>query len=69
MNESSTKSILTLTGKITTAPIGAWKCNFPPFLEIMTDRPTDRQTDMRGHREVTLQVCKIYTFASNAISY
>ena len=22
------------------APIGAWKCNFPPFKEIMTDRPT-----------------------------
>ena len=26
------------------APIEAWKCNFPPFKEIMTDRvSTDRQ--------------------------
>ena len=32
------------------APIGAWKCNFPPFQETMTER----QTNMRGHREVTL---------------
>ena len=23
------------------APIGAWKCDFPPFYEIMTDRPTN----------------------------
>ena len=22
----------------TSAPIGAWKCNFPPFKEIMSDR-------------------------------
>ena len=26
-------------------PIGAWNLNFPPFLEIMTDRPTSRRTD------------------------
>ena len=31
--------------KRTSAPIGAWICNFPPFLEIMTDRPTRRRTD------------------------
>ena len=35
--------------------IGAWKCNFPPFfLKIMTDRPTNRPHESRGHREVTL---------------
>ena len=45
---------------------GAWKCNFPPFKEIMTDRQTgqptdqpteqqtDKQTDMRVEWEVTL---------------
>ena len=22
----------------TSAPIGAWKCNYPPYKEIMTDR-------------------------------
>ena len=29
----------------TSAPIGAWKCNFPPFLGYY-DRPTDRPTDL-----------------------
>ena len=29
--------VLVLYRKQTSAPIGAWKCNFPPFL---TDRPT-----------------------------
>ena len=24
------------------APIEVWKCNFPPFEEIMKDRPTDQ---------------------------
>ena len=40
---------------ITSAPIGAWKYNFPPLQEIIIDRPTDR----RVHREVTLpsEVC------------
>ena len=49
----------------TSAPIGAWKCNFP---EIMTNQPTSQSTDrsteqptnlqtgIRGHREVTLQI-------------
>ena len=41
--------------KQASAPIGAWKCNFPPFHEIMTDSPTDHPTDIRVHREVTLQ--------------
>ena len=30
----------------TSAQIGAWKCNFPPFQEIMTYRPTNHPTDM-----------------------
>ena len=37
---------------------GAWKCNFSPFWEIMTDRPTNRPTDkwQKGsYREVTHQ--------------
>ena len=29
----------------TSAPKGAWKCNFPTFQEIMTNRPTNRSTD------------------------
>ena len=37
------------------AQIGAWKCN---FLEIMSDRTNNNQTDMRAHLEVTLR--KIY---------
>ena len=31
----------------TSAPIGAWMCNFPPIEDIMTDRPTDQPSD--GH--------------------
>ena len=35
------------------APIEAWKCNFPLFWEIMTDHQTDRPTnpltDRQGH--------------------
>ena len=30
-----------------TTPIGAWKCNFQPILEIMTDRPTDQPNDQQ----------------------
>ena len=48
---------------ITIAPTGTW--NFPPFAEMLADRPTDkptymtdRQTDMRGHREITLSIFK-----------
>ena len=37
--------------QITSAPKKALKCNFPPFKEIMNDRPfnqpTDQQTDIR----------------------
>ena len=25
---------------------GAWKCNFPPFKEFMTDRPTNQPTNI-----------------------
>ena len=45
---------------LTSAPI-ACKCNFPPFYEIMTDRPTDR----RAHWEVTLSI--IHGNAGNAL--
>ena len=37
-NDNSTYS------KRTSAPTGAWKCNFPPFQETMTDRPTNQTT-------------------------
>ena len=36
----------------TSPPIGAWEVK----LEIMTNRPTNRQTDMRDHREVSLPI-------------
>ena len=32
----------TLANRLTSAPIGSWKCNFPPFLKIIKDRPTNR---------------------------
>ena len=31
--------------EITNSPIGAQKVNFQPFLDIMTDRPTDQPSD------------------------
>ena len=42
----------------TIAPIGAWKCNFPPFkAERQTDRPIDEPTkDERVLREGTLPI-------------
>ena len=52
------------------APIGALKCDFSPFYEIMTDRPddsqtnrpanrpTDQWTDEGDHREVTLPIMR-----------
>ena len=39
----------------TSAPIGAWKCNFPPFYHRPTDQPT-KQTEIGVHREVTLPI-------------
>ena len=36
------------------APIGAWKSNFKEINQI--DRLIDLQTDMRGHKEVTLPI-------------
>ena len=34
----------------------AWKCNFPPFDDIMTDQSTDQQTDKRGQMDVTIPI-------------
>ena len=31
----------------TSALIGAWKCNFPQFNEIMTDQPANQPTNQR----------------------
>ena len=40
----------------TNALIGAWKCNFLPFQEIMTDTPSNQQMGgMRRHREATFK--------------
>ena len=57
----------------TSAPIGAWKCNCPPF----DDRPTDRPTDRQAHRrEVALPLasCRFVNpvfnnFCSQMVSY
>ena len=38
----------------TNAPIGTCKCNFPPFLEIMTDRPTNQPTDRPTDRPILI---------------
>ena len=40
--------------RIISAPIGAWKSNFPHFYDFITDRPTDGRTYRPGQREVTL---------------
>ena len=38
----------------TSAPIGAWMCEFTPFQKIMTDRPSNQPTEQtEGHREVS----------------
>ena len=34
--------------KVTSSPIRAWKRNFPPIQEIMTDQPTN-QPSVDGH--------------------
>ena len=39
--------------KETSVPIGAWKCTFPPFSEII-DRQTKRQTDRQAHMKVPI---------------
>ena len=49
--------------------MGAWKCNFPAFLEIMsnrqtgkpTEQPTKQRPGMRGHIEVTLPITRQHT--------
>ena len=48
------------------ATIGASKCNFPPFLEIMTDRLTNR-SDRKGHREITLPTMDVQDMFLNAV--
>ena len=35
---------------ITSAPIEAWKCNFPTFKEVMTDQPTNRPSKKDKHK-------------------
>ena len=37
-----------LSRSLTSAPIGAWKGDFPPLMETMTDRQTDQATG--GHQ-------------------
>ena len=44
----------------TSAPIEAWKGNFSPSYENMTDQPTDQCTGNRGHREVTVPISGAY---------
>ena len=40
----------------TSAPIGAWKSNFPPDREITTDQSTVLQTDISGQTEILLLI-------------
>ena len=44
--------------KSASAAMGAWKCSFPLFYEIMTGRPINQQqrADMRCPRKVTLPI-------------
>ena len=59
----------------TNAAIGAWKCNFPPLFEIMTERPTgaaadqptDWKTDRRAHGKVILSISR--TSPNKAVSF
>ena len=56
---------MTNSTNITSDPIGAWKCNFPFFKEIMTDPrinqldQDNQPTDRRSHRKLTLQISMI----------
>ena len=36
--------------------MGAWNCNFPSFLKIMTDRLIDQLTNMKTNREIRLTI-------------
>ena len=37
-------------------PIGAWKCNFRPFIKLrQTDQPNDQQADMRVKGKLHIQ--------------
>ena len=47
---------------LSSAPMVAWKCFVLLYWEIMTDQPTDQQTNyqqtvMRIHREASLSIC------------
>ena len=48
------------------APIGAWKCNFPPFYEFITCRPTDRPTkqptDGQTYSKIFLACSVIFSY-------
>ena len=48
--------------KKTTARIGAWEVKLEILNDPPTHRPTDRQTDMRGNREVSLPIKGIYFY-------
>ena len=52
---------------LTSAPIGALKCNFRSFQETMTDRPTDQQTNRPGHRKFTLSIMALPSFTSSLV--
>ena len=40
--------------KQTSPPIGALKCNFPPFIRNYDKKTEQHQSDMRVHREATV---------------
>ena len=47
-NEESNDFMRGLAKIATNAPIGAWKCNFSPYYDGQTDRPTDGQSGSNG---------------------
>ena len=36
---------------VKSAPIGAWKCNLPPFGKIMKGRPGNQQTNQPTYQQ------------------
>ena len=50
---------------LTSAPIEALNCNFPPCLNRRTNQLTNRRTDRRGFRKATLPIKKKSCFVIN----
>ena len=51
----------------TSAPIGAWKWNFPLFKEIITDRQTDRPTNQSTDRRMDRRAIREIFTSNNCV--